>query len=446
MPLFHDDWLTRNEARGTGDEARDTARRYNEASTHMAAARDNLLKAKNAEDEAWRGRSGTEFRNQTDGLPLLMERSECSTRQVSEALSAFAGQLDTFNTCRVQIQQRGRETQRRLENMERQYEQDSKGVWGDDWWEVGGDMPPELQALRDRMQEAETDLDRLRAEFEAEEECFEDAVRLAVRLIEDADDVLYDSAFQQWWDQHGAKILEVVRAILKVMAVIAAIAALILSGGTAAPLAALIIASALLATSVLKVAGTAAAHGWDNVTTDMWLDVAGDAIGVLTAGVGYKVALAGGDKAPAALKLFAGRVEKAEAVWNLGGAVGDFKDGDYIGGTLGVVGAGLELGGVKGFDNLYSGEAVKIAGGVAGAWEGFDNAFGGEGYDNSNEWIESRPEAVAELAIDVADITIDPVDVSGLSDFESPVIAESDAGTTAEGGSTEWPGLDGGTR
>lgn len=445
MPLFHDDWLTRNEARGTGDEVRDTSRRYNEATNHMAAARAGLLNAKNGEDDAWRGRSGAEFRNQTDALPLLMDRSERSTRQVSQALGSFADELDTFNTNRHRIQRDGHDLQYRLEAKERQYDQDSKGVWGDDWWEVGGDMPPELQKLRTEMQEIEAELDRLRGEFEAEEESFEDAVRLAVRLIEDADDVLYDNAFQQWWDQHGAKILEVVRAILKVMAVIAAIAALILSGGTAAPLAALIIASALLATSVLKVAGTAAAHGWDNVTTDMWLDVAGDALGVLTAGVGYKVALAGGDKAPAALKLFAGRVEKAEAVWNLGGAVGDFKDGDYIGGTLGVIGSGLELGGVKGLDNLYSGEAVKIAGGVAGAWEGFDNAFGGEGYDNSNDWIESRPEAVAELAIDVADITIDPVDVSGLSDFESPVI-ESDTSTPAEGGSTEWPGLDGGTR
>lgn len=437
MPFFSDDWMTRNDARGTGEEVREAAGRYNEASNHMAQARDGLERARSAQDESWQGQSGYEFRSQTDGLPALMIRSESSTRSVGAALGAFAPKLDDYNTSRARIQSDAHDTNRRLQAKELQWKEDSKGVWGDDWWEIGGSVPPELETLRNEMRSLEAELDRLRAQFEAEEESFEDAVKLAVRIIDGADDVLYDGPFQQWWDQHGEKILEVVRTILKVAAVVAAIATLILSGGTAAPLAAFIIAGALLATSVLKVAGTAAAHGWENVTTDMWLDVAADSLGVLTAGLGYKVALAGGDKAPQALRLFAGRAEKAEALFTMGGSVGKFADGDYIGGTLGVLGAGLELGGFKGLDNLYSGEAIKIAGGVAGSWEGIENLSGGAGYDTANEKIGIGLEITGDFIIEGAEHFGE-----AYSDNPPPVIMEAETATTADSVPADWPGVD----
>ena len=260
----NDDWLVRNEARGTGDQVRITGRSYYDAADKMLEALGGVRHVNNAGSGTWDSRSGDELRTQLDGLPLLMQRSERSTRSVGAALNAFAPKLDDFNSARTRLQREGSETKRRLEAKERQFERDSEGVYGDDWWEIGGSMPPELEALRNEMRDLEDDLDRLRRQFDNEEESFEDAVKTAIRLIDEADDVLYDSAFQQWWDQHGEKIVDIARTLLQIAAVVVAIASIIFTGGAALPLAAFIIAGALLATSTAKIVGTAAASGERN--------------------------------------------------------------------------------------------------------------------------------------------------------------------------------------
>lgn len=268
---------------GSGDDVRDCARVFADVETAMLRARPNTVTFNDSGDDIWAGNTADLVRSEMDQIPELLRRFSIANRDVATALQSFAPRLDDYRQRFRSLQYEGRSTVNEIEQVERDRnrridEIESQGI-DIGGWLTGYGNDPQVSSLNARLDRLQDELRRLKGQFRDNEDGFDDAIDLAVRLVRDADGVLYNNGWDKFWSQTLEPVLEVVRIVVEVLTVIVMLAVLFTGVGA---LAALILAGVLFAISVVQVAGTAAAG--HEVTGEMWLTLAIDFAAVATLG------------------------------------------------------------------------------------------------------------------------------------------------------------------
>lgn len=272
-----------------GDETdvRACAQVFADVSEAMSRARPAALQFNNSGEDTFSSASADEIRARMEGIPELLRRFEAANADVASALRQFAPKLTDYRNGLQSLQNSGRSRARDIEQVERERVitidriRSEEGDLGQlvAGWMSGYAHHPEVASLNVRLDALRGELDRLQRQFDIGGEDFNAAVDRAAELIWNADWVLYDGAWERFWNQWLEDALAFVRTILEVVAVILTIAALIGSGGTLAPL---IVAGLLLAVSIAQIAGNAAAGR--EITGEMWLNLTLDVAAVATLG------------------------------------------------------------------------------------------------------------------------------------------------------------------
>lgn len=324
-------WYNKNsKAIGDGNDVRNCARGFSEASRSMLEARPKAARFERGDDgSAWESDAAEDLRQKMEELPELMRRFAAANGSVAEALENFAPKLDDYQRGHHRLQSEGHRAEREIDYAEQARRRRLQEISGDDnilekgWNFISGEYGDdhEVRSLNAQIDRLEDEIRRLRAQFYHERGEFKDVVKYAEDLVRSADEVLYNNGWDKVWTQTIEPALEIVRFVLTVAAIVLALAALVGSGGTLAPL---IIAGLLVATSATKIIGTAAAGR--EVTTDMWVDLAIDlaAFGLAGAAHGFS-GLAGASEGAKATKFlnYSWRAGKAADAMGVGFFIAD---------------------------------------------------------------------------------------------------------------------------
>ena len=464
-------WYDKNsKAVGDGHDVRQCARGFSEASRSMLEARPKAARFERGGDgSSWESDAAEMLREQMDLVPDLMRRFAAANGNVASALEAFAPQLDGYQDTHRRLQREGHETRRDIDVNERARERRYQELSGDDnvfeqgWNWLSGEYgdDPQIRSLNAEIDRLEDELRRLRSQYYNNDDEFRDDVGRAIDLVRDADTVLYNNGWDKFWTQTLEPIIDIIRVVLQVAAIVLAIAALVGSGGTLAPL---IVAALLAATSAAKIAGTAAAGR--EVTGEMWMNFALDLAGLVTAGLAHKAAglkAASQANADEAARLLQGKAsfnsaakasahmknverlddayrtvdtmkdvaEGVEATLSIVDGGMKIADGDYIEGGLAIAGGVFEGG-----DTVFKyggdiAEGVSIGAGLADIANTVDPEF-------LNDW-NSGLENLSIEAIDGAEAAsaeaFEPADLDGL-------VVEERTEPAEPMGTAEWPGVD----
>ncbi len=370
---------------GDSSDVTACARVFDDVGTAMTRARPLVVEFNSSGADIWSGNAADGLRESMAEIPEQLRRFANANNQVATSLQRFAPALSDYQDQRRSLQARGSTTTGEANNIERLREmkidelraQDG-GLEGLISWAYTYSDHPEVASYNAQLDRLQGELDRLERQFESNEHSFESAVALAVDLIADADSVLYNNGWDKFWTQTLQPILDVVKVVLEIAAIVLVLAALIGSGGTLAPL---IVAGLLVAVNVAEMAGTAAAG--HEITGDMWLELGINVAALATLGAAHyarglkiasqanklqadkilkgKTGLTNATKHAAKLK----EVERLTASAEKFGKVADnlarvegslgmveggiaIGEGNLVGGTIGIVAGGMDVGGVGG--------------------------------------------------------------------------------------------------
>ena len=294
-------WYDRpSAAYGTPSDVRACAQVFADVAITMQKARPDVEDFRSNSEEIWQSHAATLVREQMELVPDSLRKFELAHDDVADALNQFAPAMETYQEAIWSLCSDGRTKSDELVSTEsrrdsvidrlRSEESDIEFLVS---WAYTYKDHPEVAPLNAQIERLEDELVRLEAQWEQNDDDFDAAVRTAIDLIRDADGVLYNNGWDEFWTQTLSPVLDVVRVVLEVLAVVVMIAAMVCSLGTLAPL---IVAAALLVVSAAQIIGTAAAGR--EITKDMWINLAMDLAAVVTLGAahyaaGFKIAATG---------------------------------------------------------------------------------------------------------------------------------------------------------
>ncbi len=271
------EWLLRpSSAFGDETDVAACARVFADVQEAMVRARPLATTFTNAGEDIWSGSTADSLREKMREVPEYLRRFAEANHEVSSALYGFGPALGDYQRDRRTLQSQGRGTQEEIDRWINRRETTIEQLKARDGGlgEVTALLTayrndPQVLSCTTHIERLQAELDRLERHFYSNEDEFASAVRMAIDLISNSDDVLYNNTWDKFWSQTVEPVLEVVRVVLEIAMVVLMIAAMIGSGGTLAPL---IVAGLLVAVSATEIIGTAAAG--HEVTAEMWLDLA----------------------------------------------------------------------------------------------------------------------------------------------------------------------------
>ena len=270
---------------GEPADVTDCTRIFNDVGTAMAEAWTEVTTFRNS-DEAWEGETADEVRDGMADLPELLNRFRNANETVAGVLEFFAYRLSIYQDEERRLAEWGERLEDEFNSAHRRRDaaadrvrSDPGSLAGVTFGLVGVDSDPEVSALDHTLDELQRELAQLRLAHNRNDEEFEACVVSAVEAIRDTDSVLYNSDWDQFWNQTLSPILDTIRTVVEILAVIVTIVVMATGVGT---LLALALGVMLLALSLADVVGTAAA-GRD-VTAEQWIGLALDVAAVATLG------------------------------------------------------------------------------------------------------------------------------------------------------------------
>ncbi len=443
MPALDESWTTRPSlAFGTSADIDATARVFSDVAEAMNRALPIAEDFNARNGDVWQGESADEARAQMSDVPEFLRRFFHANNDVAKALETFSPLFAEYQQEHQRLRSQGRETWTERVNVDRQRDLAIDRVRSASFDPmtalVSAEMDPDVRNLSHRLDQLTDDFLIAQRQLEEADEDFEVLVAQIVDIIDNADRVLYDSDWDKFWSQTAAPVIAVVKVALEIISVVVMILVLAGSLGTLAPF---VLAVMLTAVTLIEIAGTAAAG--DEITGDMWLELGINVAGVITGGMARwaKPAAKSMKAASAAHRTKADKFLKAKTSLSNAGEAGahirqadkldnmawwldkgtrgsemiegglvateggillaeGMREGDLgkaIGGGVGLVAGGFDLGGfeapgfgrVGGSENLF-GDGAKIGHGIVGGIDGIGDILDGipdePGEASPTEW------------------------------------------------------------
>jgi hypothetical protein len=292
-------------AYGERSDVIDCATIFSDVRTAMLDAANEAIYFNHRGPTMWSGRTADEVREGMVDVPQVLRNFATANGDVAQALRWFADRLDAYQDRYDFLQSQNTSSADEIRSTRARHsaaidrlranptsiEDIANGLFDPN-------SDPEVARIERELLDLDIQRDELRRHFEANDENFEEWVASAVELIRDADSVLYNSGWDQFWNQTMSPILDTVRGIVEVLSIIVTIVVLLTGVGGLLVLA---LGLMLLTLSAVDIIGTAASGR--KVTMDQWMSLGLDLAAVATLGM---TSFAGGAK-------LAGKASKAKA-------------------------------------------------------------------------------------------------------------------------------------
>jgi hypothetical protein len=274
-------------AKGTRSDVMDCAQIFSDVCTAMMDAKTEVLAFNRWGGDTWSGRTADEVRDGMVDIPEVLGKFGTANDEVAQALRWFADRLAEYQDRHEFLQSQNAASSDEVTDALLRRSAAVERVRSDPaaldalilgLFDVSSD--PEVASLDRQLGDLRGRRTDLRSQFDINDEEFEGWVAGAIELIRNADSVLYNSGWDQFWNQTMSPILDVVRSVVEVLAIIVTIVVMLTGVGT---LFALALGLMLLTLSAVDIIGTAASGR--EVSTDQWLSLGLDMAAVATLGM-----------------------------------------------------------------------------------------------------------------------------------------------------------------